>query len=171
MSSENMQHSVRAVNRGVEDTSSQVRVHRDPALDALDVIIGRWINEGHTLNTGDAESMRIVTSDVYEWAPGRFHVVHAAYGPLAGTDVGGTEIITFDPRTGGYTTYFFDSHGNVSTHRLSIDGDIWRWQGESTRCTAVFSQAGRIQSALHERTDDGGATWLPTMQVTLRKIV
>src|SRR5688500_14006979 len=97
--SSNSEHAVQAVARGVENSSGQVPVHRDPALDGLDVIVGRWINEGRTLNTGDEAGMRIVTSDVYAWAPGRFHIVHSAYGQLAGADVGGTEIITFDPGT------------------------------------------------------------------------
>jgi hypothetical protein len=36
----------------------------------------------------------ITTSDVYEWAPGGFFLLHTAYGRIGEFDVGGTEIIT-----------------------------------------------------------------------------
>ena len=42
----------------------------------LDVFIGKWINEGHTAASADAPSVKILTSDVYEWVPGGFFVLH-----------------------------------------------------------------------------------------------
>jgi hypothetical protein len=38
------------------------------------VLIGNWINEGHTIGTGPSPSLPIATSDVYEWAPGGLDV-------------------------------------------------------------------------------------------------
>jgi hypothetical protein len=162
--------SVVAVSRGAELAGPEQPRQRGPEHQALEVFIGKWINEGRTVASPGMPAMSIVTSDICEWAPGGFHVVHSAYGRLAGTDVGGTGIITYDPTAGHYRTYFFDSQGNTSTHRLTVDGDTWRWQGETTRCTAIFTDDGKVQTARHERTDDGGATWLPSMTVTLTKI-
>ena len=54
----------------------------------LDVFIGKWINEGETVATPDVPAARIVTSDVYEWIPGRFSVLHTAYGRIGDLDVG-----------------------------------------------------------------------------------
>jgi hypothetical protein len=161
---------VRAVGRGVEDSAEATPVLRSPELDLLDVFVGRWINEGETITADGSPGQRIVTSDLYEWAPGRFHVVHSAYGLLAGNGGGGTEILTYDAGAGRFRTYFFDSLGNHTTHDLTVDGTSWRWQGESTRCTAELTEGGRVQTARHERSDDGGSTWVPSMTVVLTKV-
>lgn len=161
---------VRAVGRGAEAAGEGTPTPRPAALDALDVLVGRWINEGVTVEADGVDGMRIVTSDVYEWAPGRFHIVHSAYGQVAGNDVGGTEIINYDAESHCFRTVFFDSLGNTTMHHLIVDGDTWVWRGESTRCTARFSDGGRVQTASHERSDNHGATWQPSMRVTLTKI-
>jgi hypothetical protein len=46
------------------------------------VWIGRWINEGHTIDERGNPGMRIITSDIYEWAPGGFFVLHTAHGRI-----------------------------------------------------------------------------------------
>src|SRR6185437_10688480 len=62
-------------------------------------------------------------SDVYEWMPGRFFVLHTAYGRIGIMDVGGTEIISYDAASKTYRSHFFDSKGNISTHELTVQGD------------------------------------------------
>lgn len=46
-----------------------------PEHQRLEVFIGKWINEGHTIATADAPAVPILTSDVYEWMPGGFFVL------------------------------------------------------------------------------------------------
>jgi hypothetical protein len=140
-----------------------------PEHERLNAIIGRWINEGHTINPDGTAGVKIVASDVYEWAPGGFFVVHPAYGRIGDIGVGGVEIIGYDPARQKYQVHFFDSQGNISRHDLTIQDRTWIWQGEHTRCTGVFSEDGRTQTAKHERTDDG-VNWVPSMDVTLRKV-
>jgi hypothetical protein len=111
----------------------------------------------------------ITTSDVYEWAPGGFFLLHSAYGRIGDFDVGGIEIIGYDEESGDYRSQFFDSQGNVSVSSLTARGDTWTFRGETTRATVVFSEDHRVQTVLHERTDDG-TTFQPSMQVTLIKI-
>lgn len=140
----------------------------------LDVFIGKWINEGHTVARPGVPEAKIVTSDIYEWAAGGFHVVHIAYGIAGGMTGGGTEIIHDDATTGKYRTHFFDSVGNYSPHELSYEDGEWIWLGkwgsEWHRATSVFSDDGRIQTCLHERSDDG-KTWEPSMDIVLTKVV
>ncbi|HEX6508637.1 MAG TPA: DUF1579 family protein [Chloroflexota bacterium] len=135
----------------------------------LDIFIGRWINEGWTVAGSDAPSVEILTSDVYEWGPGGAFVLHSAYGRIGDLDVGGVEILRYDQPTGAYRSEFFDSRGNAMTSELGVDAGAWTWRAERTRCTATFSEDGRIQKAHHERSEDG-VTWEPSMEVTLRKI-
>ena len=154
------------VASGVESTAQQVAV-RDARHEALDVLIGKWINEGHTVATAEAPSVPILTSDVYEWAPGGFFVVHSAYGKIGDASVGGVEISGVDGDA--YRSTFYDSFGNVQTSRMEVDGEVIRWLGERTRCTATITNNGRTQVAHHEASADG-TTWAPSMEVTLRKV-
>jgi hypothetical protein len=136
----------------------------------LEIFIGKWINDGHTVATTDAPAIKILTSDIYEWMPGGFFVLHTAYGRIGALDVGGTEIIGYDATSATYRAYFFDSSGNLSQHQLTPRGTTWTWQGETTRCTAVFSDVGKKQTAHHERLDEHGV-WVPAMEVTLIKVL
>ena len=118
--------------------------------------------------TGDAVRAEFA-SDVYEWMPGRFFVLHTAYGRIGDIDAGGTEIIGFDPASETYRIHFFDSQGNTTHHQLSAGDGAWIWHGERTRCTSIVSADSKVMAAHHERSDDG-EHWVPSMEVTLTKV-
>jgi hypothetical protein len=157
-----------AVNRGTEHADSPGS-GRGPQHDALEAWVGRWINQGHMINHDGSPGATITTSDVYEWGPGGFFIVHTAYGRIGEFDVGGTEIIGYDEASGDYRSHFFDSQGNVTVSSLAARGDTWTYQGETTRSTVEFNDNHRVQTVLHERTDDG-TTYKPSMKVTLIKV-
>jgi Protein of unknown function (DUF1579) len=154
------------VAAGLETTDSQTPV-RDARHEALEVLIGKWINEGHTIATPGSPSVPILTSDVYEWAPGGFFVVHSAYGKIGETSVGGVEIIGVDGDA--YRSTFYDSFGNQQSSRMEIDGGLITWLGERTRCIATITDDGMTQVAHHEVSADG-ESWTASMDVTLRKL-
>jgi hypothetical protein len=156
-----------AVNRGTENTGRPDQ-GRGPGHEALEAWVGRWINVGHMINEDGSAGPAITTSDVYEWAPGGFFITHTAYGRIGEFDVGGLEIIGYDEPSGAYRSHFFDSQGNVTVSTLTAHGDTWTYQGETTRSTVEFSADHRMQTVLHERTDDG-TTYHPSMRVTLHK--
>src|ERR1700733_10564965 len=83
------------VAAGVERTDAQAPV-RDARHQALEILVGKWINQGQTTATADISSVAILTSDVYEFGPGGFFIVHSAYGKIGDTSVGGVEIIGVD---------------------------------------------------------------------------
>jgi hypothetical protein len=140
-----------------------------PALERLNVFIGRWLTEGETVAEGGAAAASIVASDVYQWAPGSHFIMHPAYGRIGSMGVGGLEVIGHDASTGEYQTYFFDSQGKTTRQTLSYRDGVWTWQGSRERCRGVFSDDGRTLTAHHERSDDG-EHWRTSMTVTLRKI-
>jgi hypothetical protein len=140
-----------------------------PEHQRLEVFIGKWINEESTVASADAPSVKILTSDVYEWMPGGFFVLHTAYGRIGTMDVGGVEIIGYDAVNKTYRTHFFDSQGHISSQELTASGDTWRWSGERARCTAVFTDQGKTQTAHHERLDEQG-NWVPSMEVALTRV-
>ncbi len=141
-----------------------------PEHKLLDVFIGKWINEGQTVASGEEPPVKILTSDIYEWVPGGFFIIHSAYGRIGNVDVGGTEIIGCDAESKKYRSYFFDSLGNVTVDDLTVQGgNTWIWQGKNTRTTVTFTDNGKTQIARHERSDDG-TNWVPSMDVTLTKV-
>ena len=156
-----------SVASGMQETDRPTPV-RDGRHEALAVLIGNWINEGATVATADTPSVPILTSDVYEWVPGGFFVVHTAFGKIGDTSVGGVSIIGVDGDA--YDDTFYDSFGNVHRSRLEIDGDVHRWLGVDgrTRCTVTMTDGGTTQVAHHESSVDG-ATWTASMNVVLRK--
>jgi hypothetical protein len=155
-----------SVAAGMEKTDRATPV-RDGRHQALSVLIGNWINEGATIAAGDIPLAPILTSDVYEWAPGGFFIVHSAFGKIGQTSVGGVEIIGVGGEAYGST--FYDSFGNVHRSRLEIDGDVLHWIGDRTRCTVTMTDAGTTQVAHHESSVDG-LTWTASMNVVLRKV-
>jgi hypothetical protein len=141
----------------------------EPEHKLLDIFIGKWMNQGQTIASAGTPAVKILTSDMYEWVPGGFFVLHTAYGRIGNVDVGGTEIISYDGASKKYRSHFFDSQGNISMHELTERSGMWTWQGEKTRCTAVFSDNGKTQTAHHERLDESG-NWVPAMDVVLTRV-
>jgi Protein of unknown function (DUF1579) len=82
---------------------------RLPEHEILRSLIGKWTTVGETIPTDDGPALAIHASDIYEWVAGRFFVVHTAYGRIGDSDVGGIELIGYDPAAGEYRTFFFDS--------------------------------------------------------------
>jgi hypothetical protein len=121
-------------------TSQHEAPQPGPENARLEVFIGKWINEGLTVATPGAPAAKILTSDVYEWIPGRFSVLHTAYGRLGDLDVSGVEILGYDAESGRYTSHFFDSQGHVLVDDLIYDDGRWIWSGERIRTTSDFSE-------------------------------
>jgi hypothetical protein len=88
-------------NRGTGSVASGIVRPVTPGVEIrrLDILIGRWINVGHVVDGAGGLAEEIVTSDVYEWAPGGFFVMHPAYGRIGKVGVGGLEVIGYIPET------------------------------------------------------------------------
>ena len=142
----------------------------DHALKRLGIFIGKWMNEGYTIETPKTPRLKILTSDIYEWMPGGFFILHTAYGRVGNVDVGGTEILGYNLIMKKYFSRFFDSQGNILESELTVEGSNWVWKGKETGCTAIFSENGKVQTAHHARLDEHGE-WVPSMEVVLTKVV
>jgi hypothetical protein len=143
---------------------------RLPEHELMSSLVGKWMTVGETIPTDGAPALEIRASDIYEWVAGGFFLAHTAYGRIGESDVGGIEIIGYDPETKKYVAYFFDSQGNVTTQDVAVHDGKWTWSGEHARATGVLSDDGRSMPTLHEWSDDG-VTWRPSMNVTLWKVV
>jgi len=108
------------------------------------VFIGRWLTEGETVATPEAPSVRIFASDVYQWGPGGRFIMHPAYGRIGEQDVGGLEVIGYDPATDQFRTYFFDHTGNVITETLTFREGTWTWQATHHMSSRMMASMGAI---------------------------
>jgi Protein of unknown function (DUF1579) len=149
--------------------SQKERQARGPEYDRLEVLIGKWINVGKTERMGDEPPLDITASDVYEWLPGKYWILHTAYGRIGKMDVGGVEIIGYDRETGKYISHFYDSRGNSSEGEIIIDANTMTWKSKTTACTSVFTENGKVQTGHHVRLDENGR-WVPSMEVVLTKV-
>jgi hypothetical protein len=149
--------------------SQRERQARGLEYDRLEMLIGKWINVGKTEPMGNEPPLDITTSDIYEWLPGKYWILHPAYGRVGNMDVGGVEIIGYDRETDKYVSHFYDSRGNSSEHEINVDGDTMTWKGRDTGCTAVFTEKGKVQTAHHVRLDKNGRC-IPSMEVVLTKV-
>ncbi len=154
----------------LNQTPFQQQSERRSELERLNIFIGKWMNEGYTVETPQSPSVKITTSDVYEWLPGKFFVLHTAYGRIGNMDVGGMEVLGYDPTTQKFFSQFYDSAGNIHVAELTADGDTWTWRGKTTGCTAVFTENGKLQTAHHVRLDEHNK-WVPSMEVVLTKVM
>jgi len=116
----------------------------------LDVLIGRWMTTGHTFGPDGSPGEPITASDICEWAPGGFFVVHTAYGTIGEEGVGGIEMIGSDAATKQFRTTFFDGRGNITNEQLSVDGTTWTWTGDEVRCRRTLEDGGRKLVCHHD---------------------
>ena len=140
-----------------------------PEYRSLDVLIGRWMTTGETAATADTPASKISASDVYEWVPGGFFILHTAYGTIGSLGVGGIEMIGYDSKKKLFQTHFFDSQGNVTREDLTLDGNTITWQGSQVRCTGTLQDNGRRLVCRHERREADGK-WVTSMDVTLTRV-
>ena len=122
-----------------------------------------------SFNEDGTPGLTITTSDVYDWAPGGFFIVHMAFGRAGSTAAAPSRSSATTTTTGRYTSHLYDSQGNVVVSSLVANGSTWTYQGDTTRSTVEFSDDDHVQTVLHERTDDG-AVYKPSMRVTLVKV-
>lgn len=121
----------------------------------LGALVGRWITEGTMVSDGT----RIVSSDVFEWAPGARFVVHTAHGLIGDSGGGGVEVIGVDER-GDFRADLYDSRGHVTTRTVTERDGLWTWSGGGTRCIALLSADGQVMTTHHERQLEDGH-WEP----------
>lgn len=92
----------------------------------LDIIIGKWITLGETVANENSQAVPINASDVYEWIPGGFYILHSAFGVIGGA----IEMIGYDAKNEKYFSHNYDSQGNTTQDEITITENVWMWTGE-----------------------------------------
>jgi Protein of unknown function (DUF1579) len=155
-----------------------------PETRRLGALVGRWRSQGHVM----AEPpVPVEGTDVYEWLPGGFFLVHHVDVVVGDQPVQAIEIIgEYDAATDSFTGRAYDNLGNVTVMRARVDDDgVWTFTGAgdvapvarpssadasgAVRSTLTVSPDRSSMTARWERSDDG-ASWQPWMDMRFSRM-
>lgn len=140
-----------------------------PELKRLDAFVGTWNVEGQAQASPYGPAAKVVSVDRFEWMPGGFFMTHHWDARQGTVEIKGMEVIGYDGRTKGYTSRFFDNAGNTGSLRGTLQGNGWRWAGDSDvggkpikeRCTVIVVSPDSFTNKCEYSTD--GIKWLPNI--------
>ena len=138
---------------------------------------------GHVVGT---PQVPVTGTDVYEWAPGGFFLVHHVDVTVGDRSVRAIEIIgERDPDSGAFIARAYDNDGNVTlmpppstrtgSGRSPVGGRCPSGPAgaadatEAVRSTLTVSADGTSMTARWERSDDG-LVWEPWMNMTFTRL-
>jgi hypothetical protein len=157
----------------------------DPDVQRLAAIVGRWRSEGHVV--GDPP-IPIAGTDIYEWLPGGFFLVHHVDVTIGDEPVRAIEMIgERDPQTGALVARSYDDTGSVTIMHVTVDdAGVMTFTGGadvapvaqpasayprgSVRSTLIVDDDGDRMTATWERSDDG-VSWEPWMDMTFTRVL
>ena len=142
------------------DTDREVKIN---AMQRLQQFVGRWNTTGRT-----SEGHKLQATDVYEWLPGEFFIIHKWKSRLGEEAVAGIEIIGYDTEANAYFTQSYDSHGNTAKYQAYFSGNVWSIDGQSERFRGGFNDDGKVLSGDWEMLKDG--SWIHWMEIELTKV-
>jgi hypothetical protein len=155
-----------------------------PEIQRLGALVGRWRSEGHIV--GDP-AVPITGTDIYEWLPGGFFLLHRVDVMIGEQPVQALELIgEYDPATDAFVARAYDNLGNITLMQARVDEQgVWRFSGGgdvapvaqpldaegggAVRSTLTISADRSGMRARWERSDDG-ASWQPWMDMTFTRM-
>jgi Protein of unknown function (DUF1579) len=155
-----------------------------PQTQRLGALVGRWRSQGHII---DDPPVPIAGTDIYEWLPGGFFLVHHVDVVIGDQQVQALELIgPYDPASDAFTARAYDNLGNVTVMQARVDDQgVWRFTGGgdvaavarpasadasgAVRSTLTISPDRSGMTARWERSDDG-ASWQPWMDMTFTRM-
>ena len=139
-----------------ETPTAYVAQEPNPALRALDKLVGTWRVEGRQTDP-DGEVTGQVT---YEWMEGGFYLVQHVDMNHVGNHVRGTEYIGWDPEAGNLRSYFFGNQAPGPFARVALeyvyevtDETVTIWGGEvgsPAAYRATFTDGGNTYTGAWE---------------------
>lgn len=147
---------------GVMSESEELR-------EKMDRLVGTWRSAGRLL-AGEHAGEDWSGYDIYEWFPGRQHMVHRVDVEIFGGRKEAIELFTL--REGSSTEFdqtSFDGDGTVerAVGRFDADGR-YRNDGEEVRAVLTFHGADEMRAHWEMRQPDG--TWVDWMLVAFTRV-
>ncbi|HEY5825353.1 MAG TPA: DUF1579 family protein [Cyclobacteriaceae bacterium] len=145
----------------IEETTETIEIKVIPQekREILNKIVGRWITQTNIHARNGQLASKVIGSDVWQWSPDGNFLLHIGYGIHDKSGFGAMEITGYNSKTGGFNSYNFNPDGSFSMGTLTIDNNIWIWNGKDmrssgkdVRTTGVME--GKILTVKHEISDD-----------------
>ncbi|TDD71338.1 hypothetical protein E1262_06970 [Jiangella aurantiaca] len=121
-------------------------------IEKLDALTGAWRSEGETV---DDPVVRIEGSDVYEWLPGRYFLVHHVDVTIDGRRYQALEV--FGAEGDAVVARAYDSDGETGTMTVRADeAGVVTLTGPASRARLIVAGDGASMAARWDRRDDAG---------------
>jgi len=125
-------------------------------------ITGRWITQTNIYAREGKPASKVIGSDIWQWSPDGNFVLHTAYGIRDKSGFGAMEITGYNTKTSSFDSYNFHPDGNFSIGKLTINNNVWKWEGQDiqssnkfVRTIGEFDATGKILTVTHEISADG----------------
>jgi hypothetical protein len=135
----------------------------------LNRFVGKWNTEGRILSTDTTPEVPVTGTDVYEWLPGNFFLLHKAAVKIGDDDSQTFEVIGIDKKSKNVTMQYYDNKGESGQMIAIGHGDHWTFLGEHLKFTGGFTNGDKEFSGMWEQSVDG-KTWNKFMEIRLTKI-
>jgi hypothetical protein len=142
---------------------------RDPALDALDALVGRWTLEARPPGgepwPGEAHVR-------FEWLEGRTWLIQRWTIEMPEAP-DGIAIIGAGDEPGAFRQHYFDSRGVHRVYEMTLDDRVWTLSRDDPdpfpqRYNGEFSDDGRTIAGRWEKRE-AGSDWDTDFDLTYRK--
>lgn len=129
----------------------------------LEIFAGKWHTTGRTV-----DGVEVNATDVYEWLPGGYFLLHQWHALMGENVSRGIEILGYDAEKQVFSSRFYDDQGNTDTYHITNEGNTWRFERKNERATIDVEENGNRLKVQWETSSDD-ENWKPWMHVELRK--
>jgi|SRR5579859_6300549 len=143
--------------QGVEKTTETIENKAIPKekKELLKKIVGRWITQTNIFPRNGKPASKVIGSDIWQWSPDGNFTLHMAYGIHDKSGFGAMEVTGYNPKTGDFDSYNFNPDGSFEMFTLTINDNIWIWNGAKVKTTGVMDGDGKMLTVKHEIKEDG----------------
>jgi hypothetical protein len=101
-----------------------------PEHKKLDIFAGSWTLDGDTKASPMGPAGKVTETEKCEWMEGDFYLVcHTDFKTTMGNG-SGISVLGYSAEDKGYTYREFNSWGEFTDSKGSVDGDIWIWTSD-----------------------------------------
>jgi hypothetical protein len=143
---------------------------RNPALERLDVLVGKWTMEATPPGGPPWPGEARVT---FEWLEGRTFLIERWTVDLPEAP-DGIAIIGAGPEPETFRQHYFDSRGVHRIYEMTLGDGVWKlWRDApetfSQRFSGTFNDEGKTIAG-HWEIAEGGSNWETDFDLTYRKV-
>jgi len=143
----------------------------------LEVFVGTWRVEGRQLEGWVGPAAAISGVERFEWAPGKFFLVHHFDSRVGADQAACIEITGYDGSAGAYATRTYYNNGQAAEWSMEEQDGTWTLTGQwptggtrmQVRCRVEFHDEGNSRTGTWESSGDG-SRWETFWRVTATRV-